>query len=208
MTHSYENPDWFPIFYNGKTMTFTYDWTSDRIETWMKHLKEFIDKPVRAMEIGSYEGRTSCWLLENILTHPQARFTSVDPYAYADRVEAINLQRAKRFATENFAPYGEKVSQVFEYSHLYLPTLPLNTFDLVYVDGQHTYNACLADMCTVYTLLAPDGIMFVDDIEIGPKETRFWKADSPAPAWKTFKNLGLRMEILWEEKTVGIRKTA
>lgn len=36
--------------------------------------------------------------------------------------------------------------------------------DLIYVDGDHSYEGCLRDMTFYYPLLAPGGIMFGDDI--------------------------------------------
>ena len=40
-----------------------------------------------------------------------------------------------------------------------------NTFDLILVDGDHTYEGCRSDILTCYPLLAPGGVMMIDDLD-------------------------------------------
>jgi hypothetical protein len=39
-------------------------------------------RPVNFLELGSYEGRSTVWMLESLLTHPQSHITCVDPFVY------------------------------------------------------------------------------------------------------------------------------
>lgn len=41
---------------------------------------KFLGEPINCLEIGVWEGCSACWLLDTILTHPQARYTGVDLY--------------------------------------------------------------------------------------------------------------------------------
>lgn len=47
-----------------------------------------------------------------------------------------------------------------------LPTLT-HQFDLIFVDGDHSHEGCLSDMTNSLRLLAPGGIMLVDDLDNG-----------------------------------------
>jgi hypothetical protein len=37
--------------------------------------------PTKALEVGSFEGRSALWMLENLLTHPDSTLTVVDTFA-------------------------------------------------------------------------------------------------------------------------------
>ncbi len=41
-----------------------------------------------------------------------------------------------------------------------------NRFDLILVDGDHTYEGCCSDILTCYPLLSPGGVLMVDDLDI------------------------------------------
>lgn len=74
-------------------MTFTSDFFKGNIPNWERWLAPFKGQPVTALEIGSYEGRSACWLLENILTHPDARLLCVDTFTGGQdllRTERLN----------------------------------------------------------------------------------------------------------------------
>ena len=60
---------------------FQADWFSPTIDEWTETLAEYKAKPnVSFLEIGSFEGRSAIWLLENILTDPTAHLTCVDTW--------------------------------------------------------------------------------------------------------------------------------
>jgi hypothetical protein len=60
-------------------LLFVTDVFSEHIPIWTKILSRYAGQPgIQALEIGSLEGRSACWLLENILTHPTARLTAID----------------------------------------------------------------------------------------------------------------------------------
>ena len=52
---------------------FTTDWFCGNEKHFSRYLTHLVDMPCQILEIGSYEGRATVWLLENIATHPQAR---------------------------------------------------------------------------------------------------------------------------------------
>lgn len=188
--------------------TFTVDWTSERVAVWEPFLKSLAGQPRRAIEIGTFEGRTAVWLMVNVLTHPGSRLICIDPYAYTERQELKKLQRARRRAIDNLGAFGPRVDLRIARSVDVLPTLPARTFDLVYVDGQHTAGGCMYDLVRSWTLLKEQGIVIVDDVDLSRNHrARKWGFDSPRTAVTDFVLLGLPHDVLWDEgNTIGIRK--
>ena len=139
---------------------FTIDWVSNNVETWKKHLGEFRGKPaIRALEIGSYEGRSAIWFLEEILTHPSSRITCVDLFEIAE-VEA-------RF-DHNLEASGEafKVDKIKGDSQMVLRQLGGQKFDFIYIDGSHTARDVLLDAALSWGLLKEGGLVVFDDYRL------------------------------------------
>ena len=63
-------------------MRFTEDWFTNNIPTWNKVLGNLRNKPVKFLEIGSFEGRSATWALENILTHKDSQLYCIDHWLY------------------------------------------------------------------------------------------------------------------------------
>ena len=57
---------------------FEYDWFSPNIGVFERHLAHLKGTSCRMLEIGTHEGRSTSWLLENILTSLDARIVAVD----------------------------------------------------------------------------------------------------------------------------------
>ncbi|MEL6495055.1 MAG: tetratricopeptide repeat protein [Cyanobacteria bacterium J06623_7] len=57
---------------------FSVDIFSYRIELWTELLASLKGQPVKALELGCYQGMSSCWLLDSILTHPQSSLTCIE----------------------------------------------------------------------------------------------------------------------------------
>lgn len=63
---------------SAKNYFFTVDIFSHRISLWWEHLQPFVGKVVEVLEVGSYQGMSSCWMLDRVLTHPQSQLTCID----------------------------------------------------------------------------------------------------------------------------------
>jgi SAM-dependent methyltransferase len=135
---------------------FTTDWFSHNIPVWEKVLAPFKGKPdLKYLEIGVYEGRSAVWMLENILTHPTARLTGVDPFDgdFKDRCFA-NIERSGA---------SEKAKLITGYSQLVIRELPLESYDIIYIDGSHSKDDVLEDAVLSWRLLKEGGILIFDD---------------------------------------------
>jgi len=134
----------------------TNEWACGNYPLWMKFLSGFIGKETHALEVGSCEGRSSCFFVQNILTHPDSRLTCVDPW--------VMLGTEERFQ-HNIDALGcrEKMHIIKGYSDEV--ALDLNLWDFVYVDGNHSAKATLFDAARSWVSLKKGGIMIFDDYQ-------------------------------------------
>jgi predicted O-methyltransferase YrrM len=154
---------------------FSIDWFSKNIPHWRKHLEEFRDKPVHTLEIGSWEGMSACWLLKNILTHAEATITCVDLFEadtenYRDLAHRHPASVTASIPTDevfdrNIAASGaaSKVIKSKGKSSEILRTLPLQHYNVIYIDASHIASDVLIDTVLSWDLLKPEGIMIFDD---------------------------------------------
>ncbi|MEM7761151.1 MAG: tetratricopeptide repeat protein [Cyanobacteria bacterium P01_A01_bin.40] len=57
---------------------FTADVFSHRISIWTEHLQSLMGTVVNALEVGCYQGMSSCWLLDRVLTHQDSKLSCID----------------------------------------------------------------------------------------------------------------------------------
>jgi SAM-dependent methyltransferase len=153
---------------------FTTDWVTPHEQTWRETLKLFKGRPnVRALEIGSYEGRSAIWFLENILTDPSSSIITIDLFnGPFEQVFDRNVSGFKNQVTKIKAP-----------SHDALRPLKPGSFDFVYIDGSHVAKDVFLDAALSWDLLKPGGVLIFDDYELkGP-------AGEPKPALDAFLNV-------------------
>jgi predicted O-methyltransferase YrrM len=134
------------------TAQFNNDWFSHNIANFETHLAHLRGTPCRALEIGTHEGRSTTWLLENVLTHPDARIDCVDIYVQDNLWE--NLKAADGL---------QKVSFHRARSAEALRCLPLDAFDFVYVDGSHSTLNVLEDAVLSFRLAKAGAVIAFDD---------------------------------------------
>jgi hypothetical protein len=142
------------------TKEFTHDWFSQNIENWQRWLGDFQNRPdICALEIGSFEGRSTTWLLENVLTHETSSIDCIDLFTddYYHRFRC------------NVAPWANRVRAHRGPSFSVLPTLT-GEFDIVYVDGDHIPFAVLSDAVLAWPRLKVGGLMIFDDYLFLPLE--------------------------------------
>jgi hypothetical protein len=135
-----------------KQYTFTKNWFTDRIPSWTKLLEEFKGKPhVHYLEIGTFEGRSVLWLLENILTHPTSKITIIDAFeedSYRTFISNVNLSgEANKFKIL----VGLSTEKIKE--------LPLDSIDFAYIDGSGKGIVMLSDLVNTWNLVKVGGII-------------------------------------------------
>src|SRR5204863_204936 len=67
-------------------------------------------RAVHALEVGVFEGRSTVWLLEHVLTHPEATLTWVDTFAGGADHAGMDLRGLEQRFRANTAQFGAKAS--------------------------------------------------------------------------------------------------
>lgn len=166
---------------------FSDDWFSGNIPYWLAafHRHGLFDKDIEALEIGSWEGMSSSFILATL---PRARLTCVDTWAGADEHHGRPLRTIEDNFDANLAPFEGRVRKYKGTSFSYFGTLKERhaQFDLIYVDGSHYSDDVIIDAVKAFEHLKVGGLLIFDDY--------LWHsyqrdADNPAPAIHWFLRL-------------------
>lgn len=149
-------------------MEFTNEWFTSNIPLWKEFLSQFIDKEISVLEIGSFEGKSAVWLLENILIHPKSRITCVDSYQDYPEMQQFNYdwEEIKNKFIANTSKWKDKVDLKVQDSTTFLKNCN-DKFDLIYIDGSHCAKQVLIDGVLSHLLLKEKGLIIFDDYLYG-----------------------------------------
>lgn len=122
--------------------------------------------PLRILEIGSWEGRSSLFLLTYF---PQAHLTAVDTWAGTDQYEynaTSQLSDLELRFDQNLSPFKTRLTKRKGSSLSVVPQLieENQEFDLIYVDGSHFADDAFTDATNAWRLLKQGGLMVFDDV--------------------------------------------
>jgi hypothetical protein len=147
---------------------FTTDWFSNNIPTWDIFLQDIKHHPnLNFLEVGCWEGRATCWLLENILTDESSKITVVDTFGGSpeeDGMNGLDFKNVYSRFKHNTKEYDNKITIHNGYSNKMLKQLgnePL--FDFAYIDASHTAYGTLEDAVLTHPLIKSGGIIIFDD---------------------------------------------
>ena len=155
----------------SKGYQFSKDWFSQNILIWQKVLNKLVNLPnLKFLEIGSWEGRSTCWLLDNILTHESSEITCIDTFEGSIEHQNLGENFLKSVGSRfdfNIAKTGsaKKVKKIVGKSQEALRTLPLNNYDFLYIDGSHVASDVLEDAVLGWRLVKINGLIIFDDYE-------------------------------------------
>lgn len=153
-------------------MKFTNEWTHFNVPIWNQILIGLKGKPsLRFLEIGTYEGQSAIWFLENILTGSESTIDCVDPFYYPNpKGNTDKHTEIKGRFLDNTLTYREAGRLNLWESHSFEALNHFITlgqgkllFDLIYIDGEHFAKNVLEDAVLSFRLLKPGGIMIFDD---------------------------------------------
>jgi hypothetical protein len=121
---------------------------------------------LKILEVGSYEGRSACWLLENLARNSKTEIFCVDLFNEGGGKQYIKTY-PKRFVENcNNTGRGNQIKIMKGLSCSVLPSLineHKGTFDLIYIDGSHRPIDVLTDACNSFYLLKVGGFLIFDD---------------------------------------------
>jgi len=122
-------------------------------------------KPVRYLEIGVFEGRSAHWMMMNLLTHPDSEYVGIDNWTDQKGKDATGEKNKARaeFNTKDFPIKRSFIEGDSTTMTDQLVAESSNSFDVVYVDGLHTYAAVLIDAANAFEICKPGGVIAFDD---------------------------------------------
>lgn len=170
--------------------------------------QRYAGKPVKCLEIGSFEGRSSNWIVENWCTHPDSRLTCVDPFTGSDEHSATEKNGLFDRFISNVQDNLSKITVRRQTSVSALAQLieEGEKFDFVYVDGDHHNFAALVDGILGDKVLKVGGVLGFDDYRWGSKLQPY---DRPGEAVDYFlRTAGERYEVLLSNYQVFAEKKA
>lgn len=141
------------------TQQFSVNWFGHQLDVWKKYLGEYAGREnLHYLEIGVFEGRSCLWVWQNILTHGTCRATVVDPFHLSDREEKFRANLAA-------AGYSDRTTVHVANSQEILRTMPLESVDILYIDGSHLARDIMHDAILGWDLLRRGGLMIFDDYQ-------------------------------------------
>jgi len=152
---------------------FSVDWFSGHIPTWNYFLHKYKGKPLlNFLEIGSFQGRASVWLLENILTNKTSKLTCIDTFEGSIE-HHVNIEYKAILPSlydifrHNISLFEDQVIIMKDKSENALYLLKKNSYDFIYIDGDHNSSCVIQDAILGFPLLKNDGILIFDDYTWG-----------------------------------------
>lgn len=139
------------------------------------------DRPIYMAEIGVWTGGTCSRLLE---AYPRLHMTLVDPWRTAvsgssfansgstnARKPQSHFDKVRRQCLERIAPFAARVSVLQDTGVAAAERVPDAHYDVVFIDGDHSYEGVSADIDAWLPKVANGG--WIGGHDFGPKKHRF-----------------------------------
>lgn len=147
---------------------FTQDWFHWAPKVW-EQLIPLLPERKKFLEIGSFEGRATTWIIENMM-EDEGEIFCIDTWEGGEEHVNGEMEPAKFNFNHNIKVVREKfpkryVNACTGLSSLWIPCCIQNNlkFDFIYVDGSHIAKDVLTDACMAWPTLKVGGIMVFDD---------------------------------------------
>lgn len=177
---------------------FRHDYVSSHVPHWERHLAQYCDRDdVRILEIGSFEGASTIWFLENILTRSTSSIVCIDPFSRGGG--EVRFDHNLRVSGQS-----HRVTKIKASSNVALMRLTPRSFDVIYVDGSHLAPDVLLDAAASWWLLKPGGVLIFDDYQWQQHRPEL---ERPQLAIDIFLDvLGPQLEVLEKDYQVIVKK--
>ena len=149
--------------------SFSTDWAGNHFFLWAELLHPLREKPVRILEIGSWEGRSALFFLNYL---PLSGIVCIDTFGgnvehHLDTHFQQLVPKTEAQFDFNLAAFADRVEKIKGSSTTVLPTLGISgrRFDLAYVDGSHMAADVYSDAVLTWPMMEPGGLVIFDDYE-------------------------------------------
>jgi predicted O-methyltransferase YrrM len=170
---------------------FTQDWFGWAPAVWEQLIPMLPEGKRSFLEIGSFEGRSTVWIIENMMRKGDY-ILCIDTWKGGEEHGAEDMDAVWQRFKSNMA-IAEKKTGISAGTARGTSVVGLadelaesNQYDFIYIDGSHTAPDVLTDACMAWPLLKPEGIMVFDDYMWGnPRDI----LHRPKPAIDAFCNI-------------------
>lgn len=158
-------------------------------------------RPQKILEIGSYEGRSICYLIDQLGHELDLEIHAIDTWEGGEdhKNANINMSSVEERFKNNIKKSIEQATKKIDLSiHKGFSDIELsrllsngfqNYFDFIYVDGSHETADVLSDAVLAFKLLKPRGIMAFDDYLWHELTDQHYLKNSPKLAIDAFINI-------------------
>lgn len=144
---------------NGLNKMDNYNYTSDWFSHNIPNIKKYINSKFnKCLEIGCHEGRSTVYWISNNINLDGELFC-IDPW---ESIGVYNKFISNITIANNRTPV-KLINVMIGYFKEVLPKLQLNSFDFVYIDGDHTADNVYKDLVLSYELCINSGLILCDD---------------------------------------------
>lgn len=164
--------DGLPTQTDRTRFSFEHPWFEAIRHEWEEITTSQRGKQLKVLEIGSFEGASTTWILDNLMDHPDSRMTCVDHFGggmdhHVDPVEKYDFESLEARFKSNVAKCenGSKLNLMKMSSDDALLTLRKDgtTFNFIYIDASHVAIDVLHDAVLCWRMLEEGGTMVFDD---------------------------------------------
>lgn len=156
------------------------------------------EKSCKILEIGCFEGFSTCWFLENLVNDAESEVFCIDPFrdSYFTFFEKNLISSRKK----------HQVTIIRELSRTGLRRFKQSPkFYFVHIDGSHHRFDCLFDLVLSWPLVLHGGIVIVDDYELYDSVSADFPVKSAADAF--LQMLGDSAKVIERSHQIIFQKT-
>jgi FkbM family methyltransferase len=123
-----------------------------------------LTKQYNILEIGSFEGCSSCFLSDILINNTLSTLTCVDPFVSDGCTETEHSTlKYKFYSNINKTQNYNKINVVENFSDDFYSTYKGSNFNFIYIDGEHSEKQILKDLDECFSLLDINGLIWCDD---------------------------------------------
>jgi len=150
------------------TLEFSTDWFTHNEYNLNKLFDDKLKGKKDFLEIGSFEGRSSCWFLNKI--DDDANLTCIDTFKGSKEHESLDLDYLKNrflYNVNQVKKLNQNLYVIQATSFDAMATLIAGheKFDFIYIDGSHLGKDVMTDACMAFQLVKSGGVIVFDDYE-------------------------------------------
>lgn len=147
-----------------KNKLISYDWFSKHCFYFYWNIRKIKKKNFKYLEIGVFEGNSFLFVISQF--KPAISY-AVDPWINSDDKHTAlkfthKMNEIEKNFDNNLSEFRSQYNKIKKKSEFFLEESQ-EIFDVIYIDGDHTYSRVLSDAIKSWKLLNKNGILIFDD---------------------------------------------